>query len=139
MSTLRVLTPAVQKKRGPVVVSKVDVPALEKELQGQVAGEVRFDRGSLGMYAVDASNYRQVPIGVVVPRTVGDVIETVRVARDFGAPILSRGGGASLAGQCCNTAIVMDWSKYVNEILEIDAVNKLARVHPGCVLDKLRN
>src|SRR5512146_1469890 len=138
MSTLRVLTPAVQKKRGPVVVSKVDVPALEKELQGQVAGEVRFDRGSLGMYAVDASNYRQVPIGVVVPKTVDDVVATVGVARKYGAPILSRGGGTSLAGQCCNTAIVIDWSKYVNEILEIDPVRRTARVHPGCILDKLR-
>ncbi|HSM87610.1 MAG TPA: FAD-linked oxidase C-terminal domain-containing protein [Candidatus Limnocylindrales bacterium] len=139
MSTLRVLTPAVEKKRGPVAVSKVDVPALERELQGQVAGEVRFDRGSLGMYAVDASNYRQVPIGVVVPKNLDDVVATVRVARQFGAPILSRGGGTSLAGQCCNTALVIDWSKYVNEVLEINSTRRIARVRPGCILDKLRN
>ena len=118
---------------------KVDVRGLEQDLQRHVEGEVRFDRGSLGLYAVDASNYRQVPIGVVVPRTVDDVIQTVRVARQYGAPILSRGGGTSLAGQCCNTAIVIDWSKYLNQILEIDPGRKIARVRPGCVLDKLRN
>ncbi len=141
MSTARIRVPRPsQRKRAPVIpINKIDVRGLENDLKGAVEGEVRFDRGSLGMYAVDGSNYRQVPIGVVVPRTVDDVVETVRVAREFGAPILSRGGGTSLAGQCCNTAIVMDWSKYVNEILEIDAVNKLARVRPGCVLDKLRN
>jgi len=118
---------------------KIDVRGLEHDLQHNVEGEVRFDRGSLGMYAVDSSNYRQVPIGVVIPRTVDDVIHTVRVARQYDAPILSRGGGTSLAGQCCNVAVVIDWSKYVNEILEIDPRRRLARVHPGCVLDKLRN
>jgi len=126
-------------KRHPVDIDKIDVRGLEHDLSRHIEGEVRFDRGSLGLYAVDSSNYRQVPIGVVVPRTVDDVVETVRVSREYGAPILSRGGGSSLAGQCCNTAIVMDWSKYLNEILEIDARRKLARVHPGCVLDKLRN
>ncbi|HEX5432965.1 MAG TPA: FAD-linked oxidase C-terminal domain-containing protein [Candidatus Angelobacter sp.] len=142
MSTLRVLAPTSENKPkkmpGPSLVHKIDVAALEQELRRHVTGEVRFDPGSLGVYAVDGSNYRQVPIGVVVPKTPEDVIETVRIAREFAAPILSRGGGTSLAGQCCNTAIVMDWSKYVTEVLEIDPVHRIARVRPGCVLDKLR-
>src|SRR5579872_6771571 len=78
----------------------VDVRALEQELKAQIEGEVRFDAGSLAIYSVDASNYRQVPIGIVIPRTVEDVETAVRVSREFGAPILSRGGGTSLAGQC---------------------------------------
>ena len=119
--------------------SAVDVHSLEKSLRRSVEGEVRFDSGSRALYAVDASNYRQVPICVVVPKSVEDVIATVRAAREHGAPILSRGGGTSLAGQCCNTAVVMDWSKYLNKVLEIDHVNRKARVQPGCVLDDLRN
>jgi FAD/FMN-containing dehydrogenase/Fe-S oxidoreductase len=138
MSTLRILSPNLEKRHHAPRATKVDTKGLQHELEKSVEGEVRFDRASLGLYAVDASNYRQVPIGVVVPKTVEDVVQTVRVAREFGAPILSRGGGTSLAGQCCNTAIVMDWSKYANEILEIDPVRRIARVHPGCVLDKLR-
>ena len=82
---------------------------------------------------------RQVPIGVVAPRRVEDVVQAVRTSREFGAPILSRGAGTSLAGQCCNSAIVLDWSKYLNQILEIDPDRKIARVHPGCVLDSLRD
>jgi FAD/FMN-containing dehydrogenase/Fe-S oxidoreductase len=119
--------------------SKVDVRGLEHDLHRHVEGEVRFDRGSRGLYAMDAGNYRQVPIGVVVPKSVDDVIETVRISCEYDAPILSRGGGTSLAGQCCNTAIVIDWTKYVNQILEIDPRLRIARVRPGCVLDKLRN
>ena len=118
-------------------INDVDVRGLEAELKSQVEGEVRFDAGSRAAYSTDSSNYRQVPIGVVIPRSVEDVVQAVRVSRDFGAPILSRGAGTSLAGQCCNTAIVLDWSKYVNEILEIDPDRKIACVHPGCVLDNL--
>ncbi len=116
----------------------IDIRGLEKELQQNVEGEVRFDRGSLGLYSLDGSNYRQVPIGVVIPRTVEDVIAAVRVSREHGAPILSRGAGTSLAGQCCNAAIVLDWSKYLNRVLEIDHVRRRARVQPGCILDDLR-
>src|SRR5579885_313648 len=116
----------------------IDVRGLEADLRRNVEGEVRFDPGSKAIYSVDASNYRQVPIGVVIPKTIDDVIATVRISREFGAPILSRGGGTSLAGQCCNTAIVMDWSKYLNRVLEIDSTRRLARVQPGCVLDTLR-
>ena len=112
---------------------------LPTALAARVRGEVRFDRGSRALYATDASNYRQVPIGVVVPRDIDDVIATVAVCREFGAPIVSRGGGTSLAGQTCNAAVVIDFSKSVNAILEIDPERKFARVEPGVVLDHLRD
>src|SRR5262252_3977712 len=91
--------------------SDVDAEALAAELRRHVKGEVRFDDGSRALYATDASNYRQVPIGVVIPRDVDDVIATVSAARRFGAPILGRGAGTSLAGQCCNVAVILDFSK----------------------------
>ncbi len=118
---------------------QVDVSGLERELRRVVEGEVRFDAGTRGMYAVDGSNYRQVPIGVVIPRSIEDVIETVAVCRRFGAPLLSRGGGTSLAGQCCNTAVVIDWTKYLHKILEINPRDRYARVEPGLICDDLRN
>jgi len=112
---------------------------LEKELKRGVRGEVRFDRGSRALYATDASNYRQVPIGLVVPQDENDVIATVASCRKFGAPILARGAGTSLAGQCCNVAVVLDFTKYMNRILEIDPGRRFARVQPGVVLDSLRD
>src|SRR4029079_2959625 len=88
---------------------------------------------------VDSSNYRQIPVGVVLPKSVDDVLNTIAACRNFGVPALSRGGGTSLAGQCCNTAVVIDWSKYLGQILDIDPVRKQAIVRPGCVIDNLRN
>ncbi len=111
---------------------------LEKSLRAVLQGEVRFDEGSRALYATDASNYRQAPIGVVLPRNREDIIATVRLCREFGAPLLSRGGGTSLAGQCCNTAVVMDLSKYYNQVLSIDAGRRLATVESGIVLDELQ-
>src|SRR5205814_4170087 len=99
---------------------EIDIAALEKELQKNVEGEVRFDAGSKALYAADASNYRQVPIGVVIPKSREDVVQTVAASRKFGAPVLSRGGGTSLAGQCCNVAVVIDWTKYLHQILELN-------------------
>src|SRR2546426_11094661 len=90
---------------------EVDAEALASELRRRIRGEVRFDDGSRALYATDASNYRQVPIGVVIPRDTDDVIRTVEIARGFGAPILARGGGTSLAGQCGNVAVVPGPSK----------------------------
>ncbi len=119
--------------------AKVDADGLAAALRRQISGEVRFDNSSRALYATDASNYRQVPIGVVIPRNADDVIAAVAIARQFGAPILSRGGGTSLAGQCCNVAVVLDFSKYMSEILEVDPVRRQAVVQPGVVLDKLRN
>jgi len=95
----------------------VNVSALEAELRKNIEGEVRFDAGSKAMYAVDGSNYRQPPIGVVIPKSKEDVVQTVAACRKFRAPLLSRAGGTSLAGQCCNTAIVIEWSKYMHGVL----------------------
>src|SRR3982751_4713709 len=95
-------------------MARGDRADLAAELRAHVRGEVRFGDGDRALYATDASNYRQVPIGVVVPRDVDDVVETIRAARSFGAPVLGRGGGTSLAGQCCNTAVIIDFSKYLN-------------------------
>jgi len=117
----------------------VDAGALEERLQRVVTGEVRFDSGSRALYATDGSNYRQVPIGVVIPKSRQDVIETLAACREFGAPLLSRGGGTSLAGQCCNVAVVIDWSKYLHNIVELNPQEKYARVQPGTVCDTLRN
>jgi FAD/FMN-containing dehydrogenase/Fe-S oxidoreductase len=117
----------------------IDVRGLEHELRRNLEGEVRFDAGTKAMYAVDAGNYRQVPIGVVIPKSKEDVIQTVSACRRFGAPLLSRGGGTSIPGQCCNVAIVMDWSKYMHGVLEINKQERWARVLPGTVCDELRH
>ena len=116
----------------------VNVNALEAELREHVRGEVRFSDGDRALYSTDSSNYRQIPIGVVVPRDREDVIATVAACRKFGAPITCRGGGTSLAGQCCNVAVVIDFTKYMNRVIEIDVEKKLARVEPGLVLDELQ-
>jgi FAD/FMN-containing dehydrogenase/Fe-S oxidoreductase len=116
--------------------------ALRVELRGGASGgsrdDVRFDRGTRALYATDGSNYRQVPIGVVFPRDEADVSATVALCREFGAPLLCRGGGTSLAGQCCNVAVILDFSRYMARILEIDPARRIARVQPGVVLDTLR-
>ncbi len=118
--------------------SQFDAPALEAGLRRHLRGEVRFDSGSRAVYATDGSNYRQVPIGVVIPRDKEDVVAAVAMCREHRAPLLARGGGTSLAGQCCNAAIVLDFSKYMAGILEIDPERRIARVEPGVVLDTLR-
>jgi FAD/FMN-containing dehydrogenase/Fe-S oxidoreductase len=111
---------------------------LEADLKRAVSGEVRFDPGARAVYSTDSSNYRHLPIGVVIPRRVDDVLATYEVCRQHGAPVLSRGGGTSLAGQCTNAAVIVDFSKYLNRVLEIDCQNRMARVQPGCILDELR-
>src|SRR5207302_1881483 len=123
----------------PAKLSTVDATGLAAALRRHIRGEVRFDDGSRAMYATDGSNYRQVPIGVVLPRDVEDVLATVSLAREFAAPLLCRGGGTSLAGQCCNVAVVIDFSKYMAKILELDPERRIARVQPGVILDHLRN
>lgn len=123
----------------PHPTALTDSTSLESALRRHIRGEVRFDSGSRALYASDGSNYRQIPIGVVLPRSNDDVIATVALCREHGAPVLCRGGGTSLAGQCCNVAIVLDFSKYMAEILELDPDRRIARVQPGVVLDQLRN
>src|SRR5262252_2584683 len=117
---------------------EVDAVALEDALRQVVTGGVRFDAGSRALYATDGSNYRQVPIGVVVPKSKEDAIQTIAACRKFGAPVLSRGGGTSLAGQCCNVAVVMGWSKYLDNIIELNPREKFARVEPGTICDTVR-
>jgi FAD/FMN-containing dehydrogenase len=106
-------------------------------LRDRVDGEVRFDPGSLGAYSTDASNFRQIPIGVVVPRTIEAGAEAVSICAEFDIPVLSRGGGTSLAGQCTNAAVVVDWSKYCHRLLSVDADHRRCVVEPGIVLDAL--
>ncbi|MFH8702058.1 FAD-binding and (Fe-S)-binding domain-containing protein [Streptomyces chartreusis] len=124
--------PVVRRTQAPT-----DVTSLEHDLRKRVDGEVRFDAGTRAAYSTDGSNYRQVPIGLVVPRTVDAAVEAVAVCREHGAPLLSRGGGTSLAGECCNIAVVVDWSKYCNRLLSVDLENQRCVVEPGIVLDDL--
>ena len=113
--------------------------ALEAALKARIKGEVRFDPASRALYATDASNYRQVPIGLVIPRDDEDVIATVEICRQFDAPILPRGAGTSLAGQGCNVAVVLDFSKYMNQMGPIDPITRTVDVQPGIVLDRVRD
>jgi len=118
--------------------SGIDARALALELSREVRGEVRFSPGSRALYANDASVYRQVPIGVVVPRRAEDVLSTLEICRRHGAPIGARGCGTGLAGQTVNEVVLFDFSKYMNGLLELDPERRLARVQPGIVLDELR-
>jgi FAD/FMN-containing dehydrogenase/Fe-S oxidoreductase len=114
------------------------VPAdLFSQLQQSIQGEVRFDRLSRALYSSDASVYQIVPCGVVLPKTEADIVATVKTCSRFGVPLTARGGGTSQAGQCIGAGIILDCSKYFNEILEINPAERWARVRPGCVLDDL--
>ncbi len=119
-------------------MSSIDVPALVAALKSRVNGEIRFDDGDRALYATDSSNYREVPIGLVVPFDVEALAEAVRVCHDFGAPITHRGGGTALAGQTTNYTVIIDSSKYCNGFLAIDLDRRLATVEPGIVLDELQ-
>src|SRR5699024_4850285 len=112
--------------------------ALARELAQVVRGEVRFDEGARALYANDASIYRQVPIGLVVPCDADDVLAALRVCRSHGAPITARGGGTGLAGQSVNESVAFDFSKYMHRVVEIDPAARTARVQPGVIDDHLR-
>jgi len=135
---MSLLSPLPLSSHAKPVDSFPQAGELENELKGAVRGKVRFDRGSRAMYATDGSNYRQIPIGLVVPRDAADVVAAINCCRKYEAPVLARGAGTSLAGQCCNVAVVLDFTKYMNQILEIDPLQRFARVQPGVVLDSLR-
>ncbi len=136
---MHTLTPLPLSSHAKPVDSFSQASELEEELKRTLNGEVQFDRGSRALYATDGSNYRQIPIGLVMPRDDADVIAAVAACRKYGAPVLARGAGTSLAGQCCNVAVVLDFTKYMNRILELDSDARFARVQPGVVLDSLRN
>ena len=110
---------------------------LAEELQKRVSGEVRFDPFSRVLYSTDASIYQMEPVGVVIPRSVEDVLAVIEIARDNRVPVLPRAGGTGLAGQSVNHAIVMDFSKYLNQVVEVNQEEHWVRVQPGIVLDQL--
>src|SRR6266545_1789851 len=137
MRPLRLAATRRPASPGRASVPSDQAPTLLEELERDVEGEVRFDAGTRALYATDGSNYRQAPIGVVLPRSVDDVVATMAACRGHGIPVLSRGAGTSLAGQCCNVAVVIDWSKYLRGIIELDPELGFARVQPGIVRDDL--
>ncbi|MBX3211057.1 MAG: FAD-binding oxidoreductase [Labilithrix sp.] len=127
------LRAALEERRAKAL----DVGALAHDLRAAVRGEIRFEAASRGLYAQDASNYRRIPLGVVVPSSTDDVVAAVGVCREHGAPIVARGGGTALAGQTVNEAVVIDFSKRVNRITSLDPQARLATVEPGVICDEL--
>jgi FAD/FMN-containing dehydrogenase/Fe-S oxidoreductase len=115
----------------------LDIPRLRHALERQLDGEVRFDAVTRALYATDASVYQIPPIGVVVPKTREDVVRTVRIAAAHSCPITMRGGGTSQAGQAIGHGLIVDTSKYLNRLIEVNAAERWARVEPGLVLDEL--
>jgi FAD/FMN-containing dehydrogenase/Fe-S oxidoreductase len=137
MSTqLLTILPAPPRKTSFEPFAAAD--SLEARLRQTVRGEVRFDAGTRALYATDASNYRQIPIGLVLPLDIADIEATLAACREFRAPVLARGAATSLAGQCCNTAVILDFSKYMRRVLAVDPEGKFANVEPGVVLDRVR-
>ena len=115
----------------------METPKLIHALRESVKGDVRFDPYSRTLYSTDASIYQILPIGVVIPRDADDIAATLRIAHEQGVPVLPRGGGTSLAGQSIGRAIVLDCSKYMDRLLELDPVARWARIQPGIVQDEL--
>lgn len=122
---------------GMATADKVNVTGLENQLRRHVSGEVRFDTATLAMYANDASNFRQVPIGVVIPKTLDDVVQTIRACHAYRAPVLCRGGGTSLSGETVNVAVVIDFSKYLTDIVDINPQRRLATAQTGVINEQL--
>jgi FAD/FMN-containing dehydrogenase/Fe-S oxidoreductase len=122
---------------GMSATDTVDTRGLRRRLEQTVQGEVRFDTATKAMYATDASNYRQVPIGVVIPKTLDDIVATHRACHEFGAPIVNRGGGTSLSGETVNFAVVIDNSKYLTEIGDADAETQTVICQPGVINENL--
>jgi FAD/FMN-containing dehydrogenase len=138
-TTLETHLPDPVRRSSHRAADAVDAEALERDLVRGVDGEVRFDAGSRSAYSTDASNYREVPIGVVVPRSIEAAVDAIAICRRHGSPLLSRGGGTSLAGQCTNRAVVIDWSKYCNALVSVDVDRRRCVVEPGIVLDHLND
>ncbi|MER6069007.1 FAD-binding and (Fe-S)-binding domain-containing protein [Streptomyces sp. NPDC001817] len=115
-----------------------DHSGLEAELRGAVRGEVGFDTTSRALVTMDASNYRRVPAGVVAPRDADDVAAVLEVCRARSVPVVARGGGTSIAGQATGTGVVLDFTRHMNGLLELDTATRTAVVQPGLVLDRLQ-
>jgi FAD/FMN-containing dehydrogenase/Fe-S oxidoreductase len=118
-------------------VAERRLPGLERRLRAQVAGEVAFDRFTRGRYSTDASHYQIMPLGVVTPRTVEDAAKAIALAREEGVSVLPRGGGSSQAGQTVGESLVIDCSKHLTRVLELDVAGRRVKVEPGIVLDEL--
>ncbi|WP_017556995.1 FAD-binding and (Fe-S)-binding domain-containing protein [Nocardiopsis baichengensis] len=123
---------------GSDIPDGVDAEGLRRALRAEVSGQVAFDPGTRALYTADASNYRSVPLGVVLPRTVDDVIAAVAACAEYGVPVTPRGGGTSIAGNAIGPGVVVDASRHLTAIEEIDPAAGTARVQPGVVLDRLR-
>src|SRR6476620_1133353 len=106
------------------------LPGLERRLRSELSGDVRFDRFTRGRYATDASHYQIMPLGVVAPKTVEEAERTIALARAEKVTVLARGGGTSQAGQTVNSSLVIDCSKYLNRVLELDVKKKRVTVEP---------
>ncbi|MEU9439741.1 FAD-binding and (Fe-S)-binding domain-containing protein [Streptomyces sp. NPDC048304] len=115
-----------------------DHSGLEAELRGAVRGEVGFDTASRALVTMDASNYRRVPLGVAAPRDADDVAAVLEVCRARGVPVVARGGGTSIAGQATGTGVVLDFTRHMSGLLELDPATRTAVVQPGLVLDRLQ-
>src|SRR5215831_18495490 len=115
----------------------VAAPGLERRLKAEVSGDVWFDRFTRGRYATDASHYQMMPVGVVAPRSVAEAERAIALARAEGVTVLPRGGGTSQSGQTVNRSLVIDCSKYLNRILDVDEAGRRCTVEPGIVLDDL--
>src|SRR6202050_3250973 len=113
------------------------MPALERRLKAEQVGQVRFDAFTRGRYATDASHYQIMPLGVVTPRTADDAERALAICRAEGVPVTPRGGGTSQAGQTVNESLVIDCSRHLNGVLDVDAAGRRCVVEPGIVLDEL--
>ena len=132
-------TPAPSRTSSSPSVSESAAAELAEELRQVVGGEVRFDKMSRALYSTDASIYQIEPVGVVIPRDTDDVVAAVETSARHGVPILPRGGGTSLAGQTVGSALVIDFSKYMRRLVELNVEEGWARVQPGIVLDELNS
>src|SRR5690349_13592570 len=106
-------------------------PGLERRLKAELTGEVLFDRFSRGRYATDASHYQIMPVGVVAPRTTDEAVRAIAIAREEAVPVTARGGGTSQCGQTINTSLIVDCSKYLDNIVELDVAGRRCVVEPG--------
>src|SRR6266849_8576541 len=113
------------------------MPGLERRLKATLLGEVAFDPFTRGRYATDASHYQMMPVGVVMPRSVKEVEHALALAREEGVSVLPRGGGTSQSGQTVNASLVVDCSKHLDHVIELDVAGRRCVVEPGIVLDEL--
>src|SRR5690242_14855745 len=113
------------------------MPGLERRLKAELTGDVRFDRFTRGRYATDASHYQIEPVGVVVPRSIEEADRAIAIARAEKVTVLPRGGGTSQCGQTVGPSLVVDCSKHLNRVLDLDVKGRRVAVEPGIVLDEL--